>query len=163
MGYYSDYPVAGKVAGKPICKTREHGLFGPSRGRKACRTVPNSSGRSPYSWPPESQKEPNPEKACFLRSFLASFEQLLWLPPSPRAAFDQNREKGVSERVTFLDPFVLFLRLAGETSKSDPDPSIGDEKWPILWHIWCFPELDISVFWCSKAIRKLQRIFRRRA
>ena len=59
-GYYSDYPLGRKVAGKPI--------YPGSGGRKRCPrghlfrllSIPDNSRPGPYSWPPELTERAGP-------------------------------------------------------------------------------------------------------
>ena len=155
-GYYSDYPFERKVAGKP------NDSWSGQRSRGSSRTpgTPfDDSARTlsgPYSWPPDYEKEPDPEnteKTLLFYPVLNSF----FSHPLPLAPlFTENGKKRVSKSV----PLFRLLRLVLGTSKTVWRVTFRDENWPILWHIPCFPQCGNTRKRVTKAIRKLQRIIR---
>ena len=122
-------------------------------------TVPASSGQSPYPGPPESGKEPDPENTeetllfqCFLSSYFPH--------PLPLAPLFIKKLKKVVRKGGQL---YRLLRLNLGTSKTSWRVTFWDENWPVLWHIVVFSNPRKTRKSIKKAIRKLQRIFRRRA
>ena len=66
----------------------------------------------------------------------ALFSDGFFSHPLPLAPLLDKKLKKVSRKEVQL---YRLLRLDLETSKTAWRVLSGDEKWPILWHIWCFP------------------------
>ena len=60
MGYESDYPVAGKVAGKPRYLRPWGGFPGSSRTPGTPLASSGISRSRPYSWPPDLTERAGP-------------------------------------------------------------------------------------------------------
>ena len=101
-GYETDYPVAGKV--------REKLHIDGSRWEERCPrghlsgvlTSSVISVLGPYSWPPDLAGKSRTLKTMKKHAFYALFWQVFSAPPSPRAAFRQKCEKGVSKKGSII-------------------------------------------------------------
>ena len=99
------------------------------------RPVCTFPAQAPTPGPLNLTEEPNPEKGA-KRVLFAPFSVSYFGDPLPLAPlFIKKPEKPSRKRA----PLYRLLRLDLGTSKTHPGTHPGDEKWPILWHIWCFP------------------------
>ena len=106
-------------------------------GKGSSRTlfrVPDSSASSrpgPYSWPPESAKEPDLENHAFYVLF-SPFSDSFIPDPLPLAPLFADSWKNMVSKGIQL---YRLLRLLLETSKMGLRVGFQHENWPILWHI----------------------------
>ena len=131
QGIIRHYPVAGEVPGKPMYPGVPGVLGDPGNGTFLVLVTFSLSGPGPYSWPPESQEEPDPEKHAFYTLF-QPVSDTFFSDPLPLAPLFVKSWKKPSQKGYQL---YRLLRLLLETVKTAPRVTFGDGKWPILWHI----------------------------
>ena len=153
-GIISHYPVAGKVAGKPYITGAGQRSRGSSRTLGTVLSTSVISGSGPYLGPPDPAKEPDPGNTWKTRVFRTLLNTFFSDPLPLAPLFVKTCKKVVEKRC----PLYRLLRLLLRTSKTARRVTSRHEKWPILWHISCFPKCGKSRRRVEKAITKLQRI-----